>query len=83
MDIFLIIIGSIIALLCAIPAVAAYSTLRSQQNWDDLVRAAEEKNLPVSEEELYKLVSKLSIWLTIGALFGLILVIGGILIHIF
>ena len=83
MDIFLIIIGSILALLCAIPAIATYSTLRSQQSWDDLVRAAEEKNLPVSEEELYKLVSKLNIWLTIGTLFGLILVTGGILIHIF
>ena len=82
MNIFLIIIGIILLLVCGIGYLATSTVIKNQANWDDFYKEVEEENLPVSEEALYKLVYKMNLWSGVGLILGILLFISGIILQI-
>ena len=82
MNIFLIIIGIILLLVCGIGYLATGTVIKNQASWDDFYKEVEEENPPVSEEVLYKLVCKMNLWSSIGLVLGLLLLAGGIVLQI-
>jgi len=83
MDIFLVIIGSILFLICGWFALSTHTVVKSQSNWDEVYKALEEKGMSVPEEEAYRVMQKLNFWFSFAAFLGLLLLIGGILLIIF
>lgn len=82
MNIFLIVIGAILVLICGFMCLATYAATKNQANWDDYYKFAEEKNLPATEEELYRVICKLKFWHSIGLILGILLLICGIILQI-
>ena len=82
MNIFLIIIGIILLLICGIGYLATSTVIKNQANWDDFYKEVEKENPLISEEALYKLVSKMNLWSSIGLILGMLLLIGGIILQI-
>jgi len=82
MNIFLIVIGAILLLICGPIFLATRTATKNQANWDDFYKTVEEKNLPAPEEVIYKLVCKINFWTMIGVILGLFSVLGGIILQI-
>lgn len=82
MNIFLIIIGVILLVICGTMFLSTNVAIKNQYNWNDFYKSIEEKNLPVPEEIVYKLVCKMNFWFGIGLVIGLLLAISGIILQI-
>lgn len=82
MNIFLIIIGIILLLVCGIGYLATGPVIKNRANWDDFYKEVEKENPLSSEEALYKLVCKMNLWSSIGLILGLLLLAGGIILQI-
>ena len=80
MNIFLIIIGSILVLFCGFMFLATHTAIKNQDNWNDFYKSVEEKNLSVPEETVYNIVCKMNFWFSIGTVIGLLLLGSGILL---
>ena len=78
--IILVVVGAIISFLCGTLFASTHSAIKNQTNWNDFYKKVEEKNLPLPEEEVYKLICKMNIWSMWGLLIGLLLVFGSILL---
>jgi len=83
MGIFLIIIGAILAFCCGIVYFGTALATKSQENWDDFMKSFEENNLSVPEETVYSMVSRMKLISGCAAVFGIICLLGGILLQIF
>jgi hypothetical protein len=82
MNIFLIVIGAILLLICGPIFMATHAATKNQANWDDFYKTVEEKNLPAPEEVIYKLVCKMNFWSMLGVVLGLLSILGGIILQI-
>jgi len=82
MNIFLIIIGAILLLICGPLFLATHTATKNQDNWNDFYKLVEEKNLPASEDTIYHLVCKMNFWFMLGVILGLFLLTGGIILQI-
>jgi cytochrome b subunit of formate dehydrogenase len=82
MNIFLIVIGAILLLICGPTFWATHTATKNQASWDEFYKVFQEKNLSVPEEVVYKLVCKMNFWFMIGVIFGLFLLTGGIILQI-
>ena len=82
MNIFLIVIGAILLLICGPTCLATHTAIKNQANWDEFYKIIEEKNLPAPEEVVYNLVCKMNFWFSIGLILGLVLLTGGIILQI-
>ena len=59
---------------------STHTAIKNQKNWDEFYKEAEKKNLPLPEEELYRLVCKLNTCGMWVLLIGMLLVFGSILL---
>ena len=78
-------IGLILGILLLIGGfgyLVTYMVIKSQVDWDDFYKEVEKENPLISEEALYKLVSKMNLWSSIGLILGILLLIGGIILQI-
>jgi hypothetical protein len=82
MNIFLIVIGAILLLICSPIFMATHIATKNQANLDDFYKTVEEKNLPAPEEVVYKLVCKMNFWTMLGAILGLFAVLCGIILQV-
>jgi hypothetical protein len=82
MNIFLIVIGAILLLICGPIFLVTHTAIKNQANWDDFYKAFQEKNLSVPEEVVYNLVCKMNFWFMVGVILGLFLLTGGIILQI-
>ena len=82
MKIFLIVIGIILLLIGGFGYLVTYMVIKSQADWDDFYKEVEKENPLISEEALYKLVSKMNLWFIVGLILGILLFIGGIISQI-
>lgn len=82
MNIFLIIIGAILLIICGILFLSTHTTIKNQANWDKFYKSVEEQNLPIPEEAVYKLVYKMNFWFGFGTALGVIILMAGIILQI-
>ena len=83
MYILLIIIGAIMFLFCGFNALSTHTAIKNKENWAEFYKSVEERNLPVSEEYVYKLICKMNYWFSLFTIIGLLLLMGGILLQSF
>ena len=83
MNIFLIIIGSILFLVCGWFALGTHAATKNQKNWDEIYKALTEKNVDIPEEEVYRLMQKMNFWFSFATFLGFLLLVGGILLTVF
>ena len=84
MDVFsivLIIAGILITFFSSI-IFASSSTALNKKNWPDFVKKAEEKGLPLSEDELFRLTNKINTNACLALIIGLIIATAGIMIRL-
>ena len=79
MGIFLIIIGVVLGFIFIPSFFSSTTATKNKENWESFYQEAEKHNFPVSEEELYRLTCKISLWSGILSIIGILLVTGGIL----
>lgn len=79
MGIFLIIIGVVLGFIFIPAFFASTSAVKSKENWESFYKEAEKQNFPVSEEELYRLTSKISLGAGFISIISVLLITGGIL----
>lgn len=82
MNIFLIIIGAILLIICGILFLSTLITIKNQANWDKFYKSIEEQNLPVPEEAVYKIVYKMNFWFGFGTALGVVVLMAGIILQI-
>lgn len=83
MGIAFIIIGSILFAIFGFLYLSTYLATKNQKNWDEFYNQLTEKNnLPVPEEAVYSMVSKMRLTFGCVAALGLISLLGGILIQV-
>ena len=82
MNIFLIIIGGILVLICGAFYLGTNKIMKDPKQWEEFMKKGEEYNLPVSEDYMYRLVGKINFWFGIGIVIGLLLLTSGILLYV-
>ncbi len=80
-SVVLIIAGVIITVFSGIIFVSS-STALNKKNWPDFVSHAQEKGLPLTEEELYQMVNKLNTNACLALIIGLIIATAGIMLRL-
>ena len=81
LSIVLIIAGVLVTFFSSIIFCSSSSAL-NKKNWDKFVEQAQEKGLPMSEDELYKLTNKINTYTCITLIIGLIMVGMGVMIRL-
>ena len=83
MNIFLIIIGGLLLFFCGLMYIATHMAIKDQKHWDEFYAQVQERNLPAPEETIYQIVCRMNFWFSLGAIVGLIILVGGILLQVF
>lgn len=82
LSIVLIIVGIVVVFFSSL-IFASSSTALNKKNWPSFVEKAKEKDLPVSEDELFRLVNKINSNACIALIIGLVIVLLGVMLRLF